>query len=190
MTSTSGLVIGSIHYDIRSTEEDNKRRCAYFKNRSTDKTMFKDCVDDNPKAVLLDEEQRLLKDLRIDDDFINRHSYELYEFFKTLPNCQTSASLSLNAGCNTAHYVLFSILFEAERKAREEFEKKKEETELSSFNFRELSSKAIDSIRRLVKPTPGVTPETKESVIGKIMEGDKQIAEKNSNILAFFTIEV
>jgi hypothetical protein len=190
MTSTSGLVIGSIHYDIRSTDEDNKRRCAYFKNRSTDKTIFKDCAIDNPKAVLLDEEQRLLNDLRIDDDFINRHSYELYEFFETLPNCQTSTALSLNAGCNTAHYVLFSILFEAERKAREEFEKQKDDTGLKFAHLRELSTKAIDSISRLIKPTPGVTPETRESAIAMRVEPEMKPIDRSTDILALFTIEV
>ena len=190
MTSTSGVIVGSIHYDIRSTDEDNKRRCAYFKNRSVNKLLFKDCLIDNPKAVLLDEEIRLLDDLHIDNDFQNNHAYELYEFFKTLPNCQTSASLSLNAGCNTAHYVLFSILFEAERKAREDFEKQKEETELKSFDFREFSSKTIDSLRKLIIPTPGVTPETREAAIAKRLGAEMKPLGRNDDILAFFTLEV
>ncbi len=187
MTSTPGVVVGSIHYDIRSTDEDNKRRCAYFKNRATHKPIFKDCAIDNPSAVLTNEEQRLLDDLHIDDKFISDHSYDLYEFFKTLPNCQTTAALSLNAGCNSAHYVLFSILFEAERKAREEFEKQKKETPLSSFDFREFSSKAIDSVRKLITPTPGVVPETKVSAIAAKIEVKPSY---DKNILALFTIDV
>lgn len=84
MTSTPGVIVGSIHYDIRSTDEDNNRRCAYFKNRSneTKKQLFKDCTVDDPKAVLLDDEIRLLEDLHIDDGFQENHAYDLYIFLR------------------------------------------------------------------------------------------------------------
>lgn len=193
MTSNPGVVVGSIHYDIRSTDEDNTRRCTYFKNIASDtsKLLFdKDCPNSSLEAVLLDEEKRLLDDLRIDYDFQENHAYDLYEFFKTLPNCQTSTALSLNAGCNTAHYILFSILFEAERKAREEFEKLKTKP-TSSHDFREFSNKAIDSLGRLIEHTPGVTPETREDAIAKHLRHEMRIPDDyNDNILALFTIEV
>lgn len=183
-----GIMIGGKMYDVRNTVEDNQRRCAYFKNRSVNKDLFESCKEENPSAVLLEDERRLLDDLTISPDFEENHAYDLYQFFKSIHQCQTTAALSLNAGCDSAHYVLFSILFEAERKAKEEFAKLKKQPVFSA-DFREFSSKLIASAKGLIRPTAGVTPETRESALMKAVKPDLIDPDRNKDILSIFTIE-
>jgi hypothetical protein len=189
-TKDRGVSINGLFYDIRYTPEDNKRRCAYFRDISLDKTRFEDCTDNSGivgKPELSDEEKRLLENLKINLSFQQNHAYEMYLFFKELPNCQTTTAMSLSAGCSTANYIIFSVLMEAQIKSKEEFEKKKKNP--ISTDLTMMFDRLISGASGMVKTTPRPSPETAEEAV-KRMANIKAVDEKNQYIIDIFTIDV
>jgi hypothetical protein len=185
-----GLSVGGVYYDIRDTPEDNKRRCAYFRDRAVDKSKFEDCTNNSGisgKIELTDEEKRLLLNLGINDEFQQNHAYEMYLFFKELPNCQTSAALSLSAGCSTANYIIFSVMMEAEIESKKKLEKEMKPT--ISTDLMMMADKMIKGVGSMIRTTPRAAPETSAEAIAR-MSGIKKDTKENEIIIDIFTINV
>ena len=179
-----GISVGGIHYDIRNTKDDNERRCAYFKQLSPNKSLFEDCIAAS-KGELTESEIQLLTDLGIDEDFQMSHSYDLYLFFKELPNCQTTAALTLNHGCSNAHYVLFSVLMQAQQSAEKEFKKHKFES--PSTDKLSIFSKMLSSIGKYVPTTPQV-PESKMQAVANLAQSKEDTKEQD--VFDIFTLQI
>ena len=179
------IIIAGKSYDIRNTDKDNSRRCYYFKSKSSDTTKFGTEPCDE-SGELVPAEQQLIEDLGIDEDFIVNHAYEMYYFFKELPNCQTTTALTLNHGCSTAHYILFSILMQRQNKTQEEFEKQKQPP--VSTEWLTSLSKYLYGAKEKIAITPSVTPETPEKAAEKMILGKKDT--RRQDVLEIFTLEI
>jgi hypothetical protein len=186
------VVIGGKRYEISNHPEDNARRCNFFRKHSTGSLKFdgENCESKSEKKELYPDEKTLLKDLgiNIDEDisFVYDHAYDLYVFFKEIHNCQTTTALTLNHGCSTIHYILFSILHQAQEKAKKEFEK----TKKSAISTDKLASltKKIDSFRNFLFPTPQPVPQTKQEAIFERVGAKKETFDED--IFDIFTLEV
>ena len=90
----------------------------------------------------------------------------MYLFFKEIHNCQTTAALTLNHGCSTVHYILFSLLHQAQEKANKEFLKLKRPA--ISTDLLAIKTKLWNSVGKLIVPTAQPAPETKIEAINKL----------------------
>lgn len=186
----TSVIVGGKRYAISNHPDDNKRRCCALKKYASDKSKFDECESCDEDADLHEDEENLLKDLGIINDskydFVMVHAYDLYLFFKEIHNCQTTAALTLNHGCSTAHYILFSVLHQAQEKTNKEFLKLKHPT--ISTDLLTLTSKKIDSVGNLIPSTAQPAPETKAEAVGKKANLREDTYEED--IFDIFTLEV
>jgi hypothetical protein len=90
--------LGGELYDIRTTEADNDRRTLFFTKN---------------EGALTTDEARLLKNIgleNLDEELSKAGKEELPDFFKALPECQTSSALSLSAKCYKPRYIITEIM--------------------------------------------------------------------------------
>jgi len=122
--------LGGKAYDIRYTDEDVKRREKYF-------------TTDPHEGFLSKEEARLLAQIglitiasddppdkinnEIDDALSKKDQTRMPDFFKALPNCQTSTAISLSAKCFQPRVIIEHVMNHAalnDQKQHEEALKK------------------------------------------------------------------
>ena len=89
---------GRVFY-INYDEDSQNRRKAIFESESTDK--------------LTDDEDKLLATVGIVDATRKNLSPYLYDFFEALPDCQSSTQMMTSRQCETAYYVMWSVLMKA-----------------------------------------------------------------------------
>jgi hypothetical protein len=111
MSETSVIHLGNKSFIVPFSESDIQRRIDYSK--------------DVPGAVLNNEERTVLKSLGVDDMLEKALKPYLGEFFNTLKHCNTDSKLILNKECETAHYVIWSTLFNMKKDTQKRIDENK-----------------------------------------------------------------
>jgi hypothetical protein len=99
-------IAGQIFY-IRYDEISRERRKEIFLNHCT-------------KKKLTDNEKRLLTHLSITGNTYDAVKMYLYDFFESLPHCQTTGAILSKRRCEVAYHLLWSVLL----KARQDVQRK------------------------------------------------------------------
>jgi len=89
---------GRVFY-INYDEASQDRRKGIFESESTDK--------------LTDDEEKLLATVGITDATRKNLNPYLYDFFEALPDCQSTTQMMTSRQCETAYYVMWSVLMKA-----------------------------------------------------------------------------
>ena len=89
---------GRVFY-INYDEASQDRRKGIFESESTDK--------------LTDDEEKLLATVGIVDATRKNLNPYLYDFFEALPDCQSTTQMMTSRQCETAYYVMWSVLMKA-----------------------------------------------------------------------------
>jgi hypothetical protein len=129
--------LGGKIYKIRYTDEDKKRRNDYFINNS---------------GSLTADEMKLLDDIGLDveKDLSKNDKKIMPDFFNALPDCQTSAAISLSAKCFMPHHIISEIIEHASianESAHKEFLARKSPTSDEHLTTAALLKGAEDLIR-------------------------------------------
>jgi hypothetical protein len=97
MSETAVIHLGNKSFRLFVSETDKERRILYSKEK--------------PGGELTGNEREILNSLGVDDVLEKSLRPYLAEFFNTLQHCNTDSKLILNKECETAHYVVWSTLF-------------------------------------------------------------------------------
>ncbi len=111
MSETALIHLGNKSFRIFVSENDNQRRIQYSKSE--------------PNADLTAEEREILTSLGVDTILEQALRPYLAEFFNTLQRCNTDSKLILNKECETAHYVIWSTLFNMKRDTKSRIDENK-----------------------------------------------------------------
>lgn len=112
MSETAVIHLANKTFRIFVSENDKQRRIQYSK--------------EEPGVDLTAEEREILTSLGVDPILEKALRPYLAEFFNTLPNCNTDSKLILNKECETAHYVIWSTLFNMKKDTKARLEENKE----------------------------------------------------------------
>jgi len=137
--------LGGKLYKIRYTAEDKQRRNDYFTSGT---------------GSLTPDEDTLLQDIGltdIDKQLSENDKHKLPEFFNALPDCQTSAAISLSAKCFMPHHIIGSIIehaaIESEVAHIESLKKERPTSDLLAAT----AIKLTDLAKRVLGPSPLIT---------------------------------
>lgn len=144
------ISIAGENFIIRYDEASRSRRRDIF-------------LDNNKEKKLTDIEKALLVKLCILDENEGESStYEavrmyLYDFFESLPNCQSSIAILSNRECEVANYVLWSVLLKARQDVQRKIDdaKKKSESDIKIKQYEaRLKSMSMRNIAAYDGPKP------------------------------------
>jgi len=118
-------------YYIDYDKEARKRRSEIFSKTGSSKK-------------LTDDEQKLLDAIGITENTYDSLKQHLADFFNTLPSCQSSSQMITNRKCETAYYIIWSVLL----KARQETQQKMNENAAGGISETEtyMLSAATDAM--------------------------------------------
>ena len=111
--------------------------------------------DDTQK--LTDTEKALLDKLCITEDTYEAVRMYLYDFFESLPSCQSSIAVLSNRQCEVAYYVLWSVLLKARQDVQRKIDdaKKKSESDIKIQQYEaRLKSMSVRNIAPYNGPKP------------------------------------
>ncbi len=111
MSETALINLGNKTFRIFVSENDKQRRIKYSK--------------EEPDVDLTAEEREILAALGVDELLEKALRPYLAEFFNTLQQCNTDSKLILNKECETAHYVIWSTLFNMKKDTKVRMEENK-----------------------------------------------------------------
>lgn len=102
---------------------------------------------DNPTAKLLPDEEKILRELGIDEEMETRVRAYIPDFFEALPNCQTDMNIQLNKQCEVPYYILWSSLFASRHKTAQRVNENEETTQSIPDGKMAMNSAIIDSLQ-------------------------------------------
>jgi hypothetical protein len=111
MSETALINLGNKTFRIFVSENDKQRRIQYSK--------------EEPDVDLTAEEREILTNLGVDPILEKALRPYLAEFFNTLQHCNTDSKLILNKECETAHYVIWSTLFNMKKDTKSRIDENK-----------------------------------------------------------------
>jgi hypothetical protein len=120
-------------------------------------------LNNNKEKKLTDIEKALLVKLCIlDEDEDESSTYEavrmyLYDFFESLPNCQSSVAILSNRECEVANYVLWSVLLKARQDVQRKIDDAKKKSE-SDIKIKQYEARLKSMSMRNVAPYNGPKP--------------------------------
>jgi hypothetical protein len=120
-------------------------------------------LNKNNEKQLTDIEKALLVKLCILDENEDESStYEavrmyLYDFFESLPNCQSSIAILSNRECEVANYVLWSVLLKARQDVQRKIDDAKKKSE-SDIKIKQYEARLKSMSMRNVAPYDGPKP--------------------------------
>jgi hypothetical protein len=160
--------LGGKLYDIRYQEEDIKRRKAFF---------------ETGKGALSADEDRLLKEIGLTDldkQLSQNDKNRLPAFFEALPECQTTAAISLSAKCYEPQFIITEILRHAALEEQEEHEEMVKKG-LPSLDLLARGTSAIHGLlSRLSAPAPSAA----------LMKLAEPIGTMEQDIYDFFELRI
>ena len=113
---------------VKSTEEDKTKkrqeiklagRIYYIDYDEDAQNRRKAIFNEGAPLSLTKDEEELLNSVGIKGDTRKNLAPYLYDFFESLPNCQTSTKMLTSRECEVAYYVMWSVLM----KARQDLQK-------------------------------------------------------------------
>ena len=141
---TEEVFIAGEKFIISYAEKDRTRRRDIFLEK-----------DDEQK--LNDIEKALLDKLCITEDTYEAVRMYLYDFFESLPSCQSSIAVLSNRQCEVAYYVLWSVLLKARQDVQRKIDdaKKKSESDIKIQQYEaRLKSMSVRNIAPYNGPKP------------------------------------
>lgn len=141
---TEEVFIAGEKFIINYNEKERTRRRDIFLEK-----------DDTQK--LNDVEKALLDKLCITEDTYEAVRMYLYDFFESLPSCQSSIAVLSNRQCEVAYYVLWSVLLKARQDVQRKIDdaKKKSESDIKIQQYEaRLKSMSVRNIAPYNGPKP------------------------------------
>lgn len=124
------------------------------KNRTRRRDIF---LEKDDEQKLTDVEKSLLDKLCITEDTYEAVRMYLYDFFESLPSCQSSIAVLSNRQCEVAYYVLWSVLLKARQDVQRKIDdaKKKSESDIKIQQYEaRLKSMSVRNIAPYNGPKP------------------------------------
>lgn len=154
-------------YYIDYDKEARKRRAEIFSKAGS-------------KQVLKGDEPKLLEAIGLTDDTRAELSPHLAEFFNTLPSCQTSSQMITNRKCETAYYIIWSVLL----KARQASQKALNSTSATSLTDTEtyMLSAATDAMSGV--PGKSISENDSTGIMAIIKQIETELADIKTKLEA------
>jgi hypothetical protein len=138
------VYIAGEKFIIRFDEKSRTRRRDIFLEKDNDQK-------------LTDVENALLAKLCITEDTYEAVRMYLYDFFESLPNCQSSMAVLSNKQCEVAYYVLWSVLLKARQDVQRKIDDAKKKSE-SEIKVQQYEARLKSMSMRNVVPYDGPKP--------------------------------
>jgi len=141
---TEEVFIAGEKFIISYAEKERTRRRDIFLEK-----------DDDQK--LTDVEKALLDKLCITEDTYEAVRMYLYDFFESLPSCQSSIAVLSNRQCEVAYYVLWSVLLKARQDVQRKIDDAKKKSE-SDIKIQQYEARLKSMSMRNIAPYNGPKP--------------------------------
>jgi hypothetical protein len=114
-------------------------------------------LEKDDKQKLTDVEKALLDKLCITEDTYEAVRMYLYDFFESLPSCQSSIAVLSNRQCEVAYYVLWSVLLKARQDVQRKIDDAKKKSE-SDIKIQQYEARLKSMSMRNIAPYNGPKP--------------------------------